>query len=50
MLPHSYLARSELFCYKAIPIKLENLRDSCCVKVTLGASPISLHEGILHGI
>ncbi len=32
LLPHSHFALSELFCYKAIPIKLENLRDSFCVE------------------
>jgi hypothetical protein len=32
MLLHSHFARTKLFCYKAIPIKLKNLRDSCCVE------------------
>src|SRR5437667_12884286 len=46
MLPHSYLARSKLFSNKAIPIKLENLRDSCCVEgYSLRQAPFRCTKG-----
>ena len=46
MLPHSYLARSKLFSNKAIPIKLENLRDSCCVEgYSLRPAPFRCTKG-----
>src|SRR5437016_14335915 len=46
MLPHSYLARSKLFSNKAIPIKLENLRDSCSVEgYSLRPAPFRCTKG-----
>jgi len=32
MLPSSHLARSKLFSYEEISIRLKNLRDSFCVE------------------